>query len=309
MNLFFFKNGSSWVMGSTSKSFMPTGKYLLDNATETTIDILPVGRYDNTPIYQNIAVTTIKKNAEGDFYASLSEFLTAVEDFFADASALGGDVSTDTYKDDFILSPYNHGSLVAVYNSGTGSGVYPYNLNVPGAVGALEAHAGTNTNGFAGISSDKSFSFYDRAVDATVKMWLPDPLPTATDNYLQIMIGFVENRGVVWGGGDSAFLAVGWDAGTSTVGWKLISQIAAVAKESTWLSITAPVADAEYICRVVVNAAGTSAEFFVNGVSVGTISGANFPTNRPNMMLCSGIVKTAGVTDVVAFYDYVKLKI
>lgn len=96
MSLFFFKSGNSWVLGSTPTSFMPTGKYLLDNATDTTIDILPVGKYDNTPIYKNKVVSSIKKNANGALYSSMSEFIAAVTDFFADASTTssGGDAVT-----------------------------------------------------------------------------------------------------------------------------------------------------------------------------------------------------------------------
>lgn len=94
MSLFFYKNGNSWVLGETANSFMPTGKYFLKEYDATHVDIYPVDRNVYVAYWAQRDVTTIKKNEEGDFYASKVELLGAVSDFFADASALGGDAAT-----------------------------------------------------------------------------------------------------------------------------------------------------------------------------------------------------------------------
>jgi hypothetical protein len=94
MSLFFYKNGNSWVLGETSKSFMPTGKYFLKEVDATHVDLFPVDRNVYVKYWENIAATDIKKNEAGDLYASKSELLTAVADFFADASSGGGDATT-----------------------------------------------------------------------------------------------------------------------------------------------------------------------------------------------------------------------
>lgn len=88
--LFFYKNGNSWVLGETSKSFMPTGKYFLKEYSATQVDIFPVDQHTRAGYWGQRDVTTIKKNSAGDFYASLSEFLTATADFFGNASSGGG---------------------------------------------------------------------------------------------------------------------------------------------------------------------------------------------------------------------------
>ena len=57
--------------------------------------------------------------------------------------------------------------------------------------------------------------------------------------------------------------------------------------------------------KIVVNAGGTSAEFFVNGTSVGTQS-TNLPTGDISPAL--GIVKTAGTTERVLYADAFRLQ-
>ena len=94
MSLFFFKSGNSWVLGQTSKSFMPTGSYMIDNVDATTVDIIPIDVNSRLPMYNATIATEVKKNANGDFYASVSELTAAVADFFGNASSGGGGGST-----------------------------------------------------------------------------------------------------------------------------------------------------------------------------------------------------------------------
>ena len=94
--MYFYKTGNSWVLGETPSSFMPAGKYFLKKKSENNVSILPFDNNIYTERYFNKSVTQIMKNEAGDLYASMAEFLTAVADFFADASTggSGGDATT-----------------------------------------------------------------------------------------------------------------------------------------------------------------------------------------------------------------------
>ena len=83
--MYFFKNTvGNWVLGSETTSFTSKIPCTLRRDTPTvvtvmTIEKIPVLLIDKTE------VTTIKKNAEGDFYANYAEFVAAVSDFFDNA--------------------------------------------------------------------------------------------------------------------------------------------------------------------------------------------------------------------------------
>jgi hypothetical protein len=65
---------------------------------------------------------------------------------------------------------------------------------------------------------------------------------------------------------------------------------------NTWIRLT-----------IIVNAAGTSADFYVDGTNVGTLTGGTFPTPSTGFALVSAIVKSAGTTSVKLFVDYMYL--
>ena len=67
---------------------------------------------------------------------------------------------------------------------------------------------------------------------------------------------------------------------------------------------TAVAADTWYRLRIEINSAGTSAEFFINGTSKGTIADANLPTSTELTSLIFKIEKSAGSTERIAYIDY-----
>jgi hypothetical protein len=64
-------------------------------------------------------------------------------------------------------------------------------------------------------------------------------------------------------------------------------------------------ADTWYKLRAVINAAGTSVEFFIDGVSVGTIT-TNIPTGTSNLVSpCVRALKKLGTTNRLLYCDYI----
>lgn len=72
---------------------------------------------------------------------------------------------------------------------------------------------------------------------------------------------------------------------------------------------TAPVTSGWQKLRIVVNAAGTSATFYINGTSVGTVS-SNIPTaSSRETAIGASIIKSAGTTARTLLMDYVAWQI
>lgn len=88
--------------------------------------------------------------------------------------------------------------------------------------------------------------------------------------------------------------------------WQLVARNNSV--ETATNSSTAVTAGAWQRLTIVVNAAGTSAEFFVNGVSIGTAA-SNIPVGAGRVTaLYINLTKSAGTTARTVFVDYVYAK-
>jgi hypothetical protein len=82
--MYFFKNtAGNWILGPepTSLKSKVTSELRRDAPTVVTVRTIET----RVLLIDRMEVTAIKKNAEGDFYASYAEFLTAVSDFFDNA--------------------------------------------------------------------------------------------------------------------------------------------------------------------------------------------------------------------------------
>lgn len=92
---------------------------------------------------------------------------------------------------------------------------------------------------------------------------------------------------------------------SASVNWSM--KTASNSARTTTDSGVAVVEDAWIKLKVVVNAAATSVEFFIDGVSVGTIA-TNIPTGAGRHTSFHGhIVKTAGSTNRIMYVDYVDM--
>ena len=87
--MYFFKTSNSWVVGRSQYSLVPIAAFFIGNLDPVagTVNILPVIKESNLERFNGISVTSIKKNANGDLYASVSEFMTAVSSYFAVAAS------------------------------------------------------------------------------------------------------------------------------------------------------------------------------------------------------------------------------
>lgn len=84
----------------------------------------------------------------------------------------------------------------------------------------------------------------------------------------------------------------------------MIKTISSAAGSTTNVLSVPVLADTWYILKIVINAAGTSAEFFINGASVGVIT-TNIPvgTSRPVLPIMQ-IIKSAGTTDRIMYLSW-----
>lgn len=94
--LYFFKTNNNWILGQNPVvDLVKSGTYRLQSNGGNNVSLIPESR--NYSSYQ-FDITDVAKNSDGDKYASLSEFISATSDFFADAPALTGAPKWLTYK-------------------------------------------------------------------------------------------------------------------------------------------------------------------------------------------------------------------
>ena len=89
--------------------------------------------------------------------------------------------------------------------------------------------------------------------------------------------------------------------------WYMVS--ASDSNRTETVTATAVVEDAWIKLRIEVNSAGTSAEFFIDGASVGSLS-TNLPTNAGDFHSFSSftIIKSNGTSDRIMYIDYAAFK-
>ena len=82
--MYFFKNtAGNWIIGPEPTSLKSKVASELRRDAPTVVTVRTIET--RVLLIDRMEVTTIKKNAEGDFYANYAEFLTAVSDFFDNA--------------------------------------------------------------------------------------------------------------------------------------------------------------------------------------------------------------------------------
>jgi hypothetical protein len=133
-----------------------------------------------------------------------------------------------------------------------------------------------------------------------------------TDIYIETLSDGTENYTLRFGFGDSVtadfvdgayFEYTDVGGGTPTPNWyKCTASNSTRTKTNTTV---AAVAGAWTRLKVVVNAAGTSVEYFINGISVGVVT-TNIPTGvgRETMAVFS-LIKSAGITARLQYVDWV----
>jgi hypothetical protein len=181
--------------------------------------------------------------------------------------------------------------------SGAGSSVTKANINTGTAVGVVVLEAGTTTTGRAAIDtwgSGNTFSYGSGEVYWETRVRIPT-LSDATEEF-QIAAGhcFVNNATLANNGCgfiyNRAVNGANWQAISRSAGSQTTTNTNVAVAGNTWVKLAFRV-----------NAAGTSVEYFINGVSVATIT-----TNIGAQADREGawIIKSAGTTSRTLQIDY-----
>lgn len=196
-------------------------------------------------------------------------------------------------------SPYSHGWLSSGVGTGSQLAWINAEANHPGIV---QLQTGTTNTGGRNIFRNTVSVLLGGG--RMVYEWIAriPVLSDGTDTFT-VRIGLGDNTTPTDG------LHFEYTHGTNSGQWQ--GKATANSTSSTLSSSSAVAANTWYRLRIEVNAAAGSAEFFVNGTSIGTITSANIPSGSTNQCtpLCS-ILKSAGTTsrnlDLDTYWDYVK---
>lgn len=211
---------------------------------------------------------------------------------------------------DFVSAPISNGSAIvgpseaALIVSGTGA-TASVNTTSPVAnrPGVVTISAGTTTSGYAAI-------FAGAGLRAAGGAWIFETavrIPTLSTSGERFVIkagllneitaipeinaiSFVYDEGGV-GTGSAATANWQYLASDNTTRTYVTSSIAVAA--NTWIKL-----------RIEINAAATSAQFYVDGVSAGAPITTNIPGSTRNLNLVVAIFKSAGTTARTADWDY-----
>jgi hypothetical protein len=182
--------------------------------------------------------------------------------------------------------------------SGTGSSVAKLNAHVSGHAGILVLTTGTTTTGYAAydtFGTANTFRYDDGETVFEAVLRLP-VLSTVTDEYSLAIGGGPQSNGAL--GNDGAMFyykrvsyGENWQAVTRASANQTTTDTTVAVAANTWVRLT-----------LIVNAAGTSVTYYINGTLVATIT-TNIPATGPGREGCL-LLKSAGTTSVTANVDY-----
>jgi hypothetical protein len=214
--------------------------------------------------------------------------------------------ATYYFFSDFIGNPTTTGQDVYATNSGTGAATAASANVAANRPGIFRSTTGTTATGRTAFASNlTAFALgggamsYETAVNIAT-------LSTGTERY-QLVIGLFDTATAA--NQVDAVSFVYDEGGVSTGSAASANWQIRTASNSTrsWTTTTTAVAAATwYKLRVEVNAAGTSATFYINGTNVGTIA-TNIPTGTARALGFGHLmIKSVGTTARTMDIDYMK---
>jgi hypothetical protein len=222
---------------------------------------------------------------------NLPSSVTEFDDFFGDNSANVGIFRLGWDKD-------ITGTAAAVNTSSVGDNT------TDKALGVITIETGTTTTGNAGI--DRSglgvvFGYSAWFMEWRVQL---NTLSTAAQEYA-FRVGFIDN----FTGGDATDGVYFEYARGSSVNWRICtSNNSTQTKTNTSVAVAAGSTGAWVKLGIQINAAGTSVNYYINGVNVGNIT-TNIPTGAARQTLIGAMIaKSAGTTNRIAYLDYYRAK-
>lgn len=168
--------------------------------------------------------------------------------------------------------------------------------------GVLQLNMGTQGSGFAAIHGGVVAVELGSAETTFIAPVRLSALSDATDTYTcRVGLGDVNN------GDPTDGIMFRYTHGTNSGNWQCIARGAST--ESVINTSTAPSTSAFQTLKFVVNAAGNSVEFFIDGVSQGTIATANIPTTGEFTGIMAHMFRSAGSSNARSLYmDYIYFK-
>jgi hypothetical protein len=247
--------------------------------------------------------TTTSGTVEEIPFTAQARALNALTDYNSMRKLLVASPGFDAWRQyyerysDFEKSIYQAGEWLTPGNTGTGAGVN-YDGTEQSHPGILSLTTGTDTTGWASVSTDKCYVFGAESYETEFIFKTPASLPDGTETYT-ITMGFNENNGQATGL-DAATLQIHWDGAAAA--WRL--QTRKDGTESTTTATGAPTlaGGTWYRGNVIVNAAANLVTYYINGTSVGTLA-TNIPQAGDSVRACINIVKSAGTTARILLLD------
>ncbi len=184
---------------------------------------------------------------------------------------------------------------------GAGASVYPYTaLTYPGRVGYLMYNTGTTAGGYALTTAFGYTGQYWGVVFGSAQ-WTFE-----TDLYIDLLSTVVEEYSINVGFGDTPnadqvdgayfrydrLTSVNWLACTANNSARTVTDTGVAVGALSWVRL-----------KVVVNYAGTQADFYINGTLVAS-NVLNIPTARATSVIAA-IVKSAGLTNRYMMDDWI----
>jgi hypothetical protein len=206
------------------------------------------------------------------------------------------------FLDDFF-SNSNSDAIFIVGTSGTAASVTNLPVSELGVYGVWQLGTGTTTTGSASIQAGNLSSFSLGQGLTTLEWYINIPtLSTITEEF-SLRIGFMDS--ITGASTDGMYFR--YDRLTTTF-WRISARANSVSTDATTATT---VVTGWTRLKIVVNAAGTSASFFVNGTEV---SGSPLTTNIPTgagreTTVAASLIKSAGSSARVVNFDYVAFDI
>ena len=191
------------------------------------------------------------------------------------------------------------GSVMAGNITGTGASVDSVPVTETGVFGVWQLTTGTTTTGASGVSTGDFSAFSLGQGSVTFEGYIKIPTLSAVGEEFIFRVGF----GDIVNGLPVDMVGFEYDRLTS-VNWRTRCRSNSVSSTST---TSTAVGTGWTRLKIVVNAAGTSADFFIGGSNVGTIA-TNVPAGvGRELTIIASIVKSAGTTARTAKLDYMAL--
>lgn len=236
----------------------------------------------------------------------------SIEEFFDEYMSSYKKHSFDYYNEFFngVGTATGGGDVVSV-SSGTGAASTGTSAtSATNVIGLVTSTTGTTATGRTAICSYTSaISFGGGATSFEYRIDGISALSTVTERYA-ILVGFFDTYSAVNQVDGIYFL---YDEGGVSTGsaasanWQLVTVSNSV---RTFTPTSIPVSTSGHILRIEINAAGTSVEFFIDGVSASSPISTNIPTGTARASgFASMIIKSIGTTARVMNIDYMRVHV